>query len=556
MRTPNRLDFTPEEIDELIERLNKKCLQEKDYDLLADVLRAMVWLSFSLQEKELSVRRLRKIFGIKTESAKKLMELAHGKSLDKEHDQNSTENSSKEDEKAGSNNENQAHQKKSDGADEEKDKPKNHGHRPSTDYTEATEIPISNRTLKKGDICPECLKGKLFQLKPGTVLHIVGQPWLKMEIFRPERLRCAVCGKIFTAALPKDAADSRVDVSAKAIVTLLKYRGGVPFYRQEQIQKILGTPISASEIFEMTEEVANIVQPIYEALLQVAADAEILHNDDTKATILSRSKELENSQEKPERTGTRTSVIVAVLKSIGVQVGLFFTGWKHAGENLDDLLDARSEGLPMPIQECDPLSHNVPKNHSTQLGNCLAHLRRKFYELAEVWPREVIKIIGDFSSLFKNENIAPKDPEKRLEWHREKSSSLMDGLKKFCDDLIHEKKVEPNSSLGKAIAYMNNHWKEFTLFLRVPGVPLTNNSGERLIKRSVLNRKNSYFFRNETGAKIADILMSVMETCVLNEINPQNFLIAVQQNEEDVRKNPTLWLPWVYETRFRELRLP
>jgi transposase len=113
-----------------------------------------------------------------------------------------------------------------------------------------------------------------------------------------------------------------------------------------------------------------------------------------------------------------------------------------------------------------------------------------------------------------------------------------------------------NSSLGKAIAYMNNHWKEFTLFLRVPGVPLTNNSGERLIKRSVLNRKNSYFFRNETGAKIADILMSVMETCVLNEINPHNFLIAVQQNEEDVRKNPTLWLPWVYETRFRELRLP
>lgn len=79
MNTPNRLDFTPEEIDQLIDRLDKKCLQERDYTLLTDILRAMVWLSFSLQEKELSIKRLRKIFGIKTESAKKLLELAQGK---------------------------------------------------------------------------------------------------------------------------------------------------------------------------------------------------------------------------------------------------------------------------------------------------------------------------------------------------------------------------------------------------------------------------------------------------------------------------------------------
>jgi len=79
MKAPNRLNFNPEEIDELINRLNNKCLQEEDYSLLTDVLRTMIWLSFSLQEKELSMRRLRKIFGIKTESAKKLMELAHGK---------------------------------------------------------------------------------------------------------------------------------------------------------------------------------------------------------------------------------------------------------------------------------------------------------------------------------------------------------------------------------------------------------------------------------------------------------------------------------------------
>src|SRR6476619_3654379 len=78
MKAPRCLDFTPEEIDGLINRLNNKCLQEGDYSLLTDILRAMIWLSFSLQEKELSIKRLRKIFGIKTESAKKLLEIAKG----------------------------------------------------------------------------------------------------------------------------------------------------------------------------------------------------------------------------------------------------------------------------------------------------------------------------------------------------------------------------------------------------------------------------------------------------------------------------------------------
>lgn len=129
----------------------------------------------------------------------------------------------------------------------------------------------------------------------------------------------------------------------------------------------------------------------------------------------------------------------------------------------------------------------------------------------------------------------------------------MEELKNYCDHLVESKEVEPNSSLGKAIAYLNNHWEKLTLFLHVPGVPLTNNEDEQLIKRSVLNRKNAYFFRNETGAKIADVLMSVIETCVYTGVSPWNYLIAVQEYERDVRSNPHLWLPWVYEKRFKEL---
>ena len=547
MKAPNRLDFTPEEVDELINRLNNKCLVEGDYSLLTDILRAMIWLSFSLQEKELSIKRLRKIFGIKTESAKKLLELAHGKALDQDNSADAPKENDLESEETNLDKDSSAKKK-------EPKKAKNHGHRPSTDYSEAKVIDIAHNSLKKGDVCPDCLKGKIFQLKPGTVINIKGQPWLQVEIYRPERFRCALCGKTFTATLPTElSTGSRSDSTAKAIVSLLKYRGGVPFYRQGQIQEILGTPISASEIWSMTEDVADAVQPIYATICMEAADAELVHNDDTAAKILSREKELKTSENKSERRGTFTSCIVAVLKDPRVKIGLFFTGWKHAGENLDELLEKRSEGLPSIIQECDALARNVPRNHDSQLANCLAHLRRKFYELVDVWPREVTKIIGEFSYVFANERAAPKDPEECFKWHQEKSKPVMERIKNYCDDLIKQKKVEPNSSLGKAIAYLNHHWEAFTLFLRVPGVPLTNNDCERLIKRAVLNRKNAYFFKNETGAKIADILMSVMETCVLNNVNPYNFLIEIQKHRADVFKNPHLWLPWNYEARLKNL---
>jgi hypothetical protein len=132
----------------------------------------------------------------------------------------------------------------------------------------------------------------------------------------------------------------------------------------------------------------------------------------------------------------------------------------------------------------------------------------------------------------------------------------MDELKNYCDSLIEQKEVEPNSSMGKAIAYLQNHWKELTLFLRMPGVPIHNNATERILKRAVLNRKNAYFYRNETGAKIGDILMSVIETCVLNEINPWEYLVAIQKYQKDVRVNPALWVPWFYEERLKELQPP
>lgn len=399
MKTPTHLDFTPEQIETLIERLDKQALAKEDYPVLANLIKAMVWMNFSLQEKRLSIHRLRSIFGIKTESAKNLSKLL-------------AQAQAAEDEAATAGSDQSGEEAEDPNASTQKNLPEKkgkHGHRPASDYTQAKVIDVAHESIKKGNPCPSCGTGKLFNLSPGTVLRIVGQPWLQMEIYRPERLRCAVCGEVFTANLPPEVTtESRASSSAKAIVCLLKYRGGVPFYRQGQLQEILSTPISPSEIWEMTEEVADALQPVYAVMCEHASAAELVQNDDTKARILSVMKDREERKRTPdedERTGIFTTAILAVVQNINVRIALFFTGIKHAGENLDDLLSKRPKGLSAPIQQCDG-GHNVPEHHDTELSNCNAHSRRKFYELVTTWPKIVVKIIGWYSTVFANEKLA------------------------------------------------------------------------------------------------------------------------------------------------------
>jgi transposase len=534
MKKPKRLDFTAEEIDLLLCRIESQQLEVADFPLLADLLRAMIWLQSSLREKELSIARLRKIFGIQTETAKRLSKLLKGQK-DQNKENKETDKENKEEAEASEK-----------GSQEQPLLPKGHGHHPSSDYQEAKLIAIAHETLKKGSICPKCGKGKLFNLSPGTVIRIVGQPWLNVHIYKPERLRCPACQHVFTAKLPEELyIESRADKTAKAIVSILKYRGGVPFYRQEQIQSLLGNPISDSEIWEMTCDVAECLEPIFTELCQLAANCPCLSNDDTTARVLSLMKE--NETKNPERKGIFTTGILGKMED--KQIALFFTGRKHAGENLNDLLNDRDMDLPIPIQSCDALSRNTPKDHDTKKAYCNSHARRKFFEIAAGWPRECLYVVSSYDIVFFNDRIANErnlSSEERLQWHQEKSAPLLNQIKAYCENLVNTKQIEPNSSFGKALQYLKNNWEGLTLFLREPGVPISNNDNERQLKRSVLNRKNAYFFKTETGAKIADILMSVIETCALNNINVYNYMISIQQNTKKVLENAKGWLPWNY----------
>jgi len=122
----------------------------------------------------------------------------------------------------------------------------------------------------------------------------------------------------------------------------------------------------------------------------------------------------------------------------------------------------------------------------------------------------------------------------------------MDELKAWLTAQIEERKVEPNSGLGEAIAYMRKHWDKLTLFLRHPGAPLDNNVCERALKKAILHRKNAYFYKTQNGARVGDLFMSLIHTCELNKVSPFDYLTEFQKHSDELFANPADWMPWNY----------
>src|SRR5437879_3387076 len=287
-------------------------------------------------------------------------------------------------------------------------KPKpGHGRNGAEAYCGAVRIPIAHRSLNPGDRCPECLKGKVYeQKKPGLRIRVVGHAPIAATVYELERLRCNLCGDVFEAEAPEGVGEKKYDESAAAMIGLLKYGSGVPFYRLEGLEENLGIPLPASTQWEIVAESAELIRPAFEELIRQAAQGEVFYNDDTSMKILAlarasphRAEMEEESSSSHERTGLFTSGIVSTHS--GQRIVMFFTGRKHAGENFARVLAERAQGLAPPIQMCDALSRNLPKlpeKLEILVGHCNAHARRRFVQVTPNFPQEcrfVLEALGE-----------------------------------------------------------------------------------------------------------------------------------------------------------------
>jgi hypothetical protein len=387
-------------------------------------------------------------------------------------------------------------------------------------------------------------------------MRLDGNALLSAVRYELEKLRCSACGQIFTASVPGEAGAKKYSARARAVLALARYYLGVPWYRLEGFQALVGVPVPDATQWDQAEVVGDCAHPIFKYLEKLAAQGEVIFQDDTPQRVLAFIKEnqraaaLAHAQGKAkaeERTGMQATALI-------VQVGerricLYYTGRRHAGENLERLLAQREPQREKPLVMSDALPSNNAEETPLIRCHCLAHGRRKFSELDEAFPAEsavvvdALKVVYDHDEHTGAERLSMQE---RLAYHQTYSAPILTTLKEWLEQQTAQRLVEPNSSLGKAIAYMLDHWQTLTRFVEVPGAPLDNNTAERALKLCIRQRKNSLFYATEHSAYIASLLTSLIATCVQAGVNALEYLVAVQEHRQKVRANPGAWLPWNY----------
>ncbi len=543
---PKIVSATQAQLDELLV-LAKPTFPAEQYALLQGVLTTYSYVMRALQDAKTSLKRFRQmLFGAKTESKHNVLDGKPGAAHDALQGSGvaaTGDMSCAKPDKPG------AKQRAG------------HGRRGASAYCDSPVLEIEVPLLKSGDTCPKCVAGKVYESPPKVIVKVVGQSPLGATVIKLGQLRCRICEAVFTAPMPDgQSAAPKYDPSCAAMLAVLRYGAGMPFYRLEGLQAGLNVPLPDATQWDIVSFALPAPKAVFTELIKQAAQAPLLHTDDTPTKILSlmaQRKVLEALGQTPANKAINTTGIIAVLAEH--KVALFLSGHKHAGDNLNRVLAQRAKELRLPMQMSDALSSNFTGSgeFARIMANCLTHGRRKFVGIIEHFPQECSYVIEVLAQVYAHDAHARDEcmsPEQRLLYHQTHSDAPMQAMQQWMIAQLEHKHIEPNSGLGGAMLYMLKHWSALTLFLRKADAPLDNNICERGLKRAILHRKNSMFYKTVKGAEVGDVYMSLIHTCELNSVNPFAYLQVLQIHANDVMEHAALWLPWNYQQQLDKLK--
>ncbi len=332
---PEIVSLSSAQVEELLVTL-APLLPPETYRLVERVLRTLQWLMGAIEAKDTTIGRLaRMIFGAKTEKTGQLFPQPPPTGCP------------------------------SAAAAAPPAKREGHGRTSAADYTGAKRVQVPHPQLRPGDLCPDCKQGKLYLLKrPAQIVRITAQSLFAATRFELEKLRCKLCGRTFTAAAPPEAGLEKYDPNVGPMLGYWRFCGGLPHYRLDKVQTDLGVRLAAFTQWELMAKAGQALEPVQEALITLAAQGHLIHNDDTTMRVQSLAKETsaclpdrQAATEGKERTGIFTTSLLSEVE--GHRIALFITGHHHAGENLDQLLARRAKEASTTSRRCSGTSRRT-----------------------------------------------------------------------------------------------------------------------------------------------------------------------------------------------------
>jgi transposase len=366
----------------------------------------------------------------------------------------------------------------------------------------------------------------------------------KVVVHVREVVSCRDCETIKQAPLPSLPIErGRPGAGLLAHVVVSKYADGLPLHRQTDIYQREGIDLDRSTMADWVGTMAALVRPLVEAIGQHVSAGEALHADDTPMKVLAPG----NGQTK---TGRLWVVVRDERPWSGAAPPAAFYRYsrdrkaEHAEALLGGcrgFLHADGYGGWRNLFSCNPINGVA---RLTEVA-CWAHVRRKIFDVYEATKAPLAReALERMAPLFEIEaRINGRPPLERLAVRQAEAVPLLTELKTFLDTALTQ--ISGASTLAKAIRYAISRWPALTRYTTDGRLEMTNNAAERAIRPLAVARKNFLFLGSDAGGIRAAAMFSILETCKLNDINPEAYLRDVFARIADHPINRiNEFLPW------------
>ncbi len=365
--------------------------------------------------------------------------------------------------------------------------------------------------------CP-CCGGALHQIGEDVAERLDVVPiTFRVLVTRRPRYGCRACeGAVVQAPAPARIVEGGIPTEALiAQVLVAKYADHLPLYRQAQIYARQGIQLDRSTLADWVGRAAWYLRPLRDHILERLRRSERLFADETTAPVLD-----------PGRGRTKTGQLWAYARDDRPWGGDTppMVAYVYAADRKGERAEAHLGNFAgiLQVDGYGGYTALAKRRQQIVLAFCWAHVRRKFYELADNSP-VAVEVLQRIAALYKIEDEVRGAPaEQRQQIRHERSRVIVDDLRIFLE--AKNRQVSAKAKLGEAIRYALTRWDGLSRFLDDGRVDLDSNTVERSIRPLALNRKNALFAGSDEGGDNWAVIATLIENCKLSCINPHTWL--------------------------------
>jgi transposase len=339
----------------------------------------------------------------------------------------------------------------------------------------------------------------------------------RVLVTRRPRYGCRSCeSTVVQASAPARIVEGGIPTEALiAQVLVAKYADHLPLYRQAQIYARQGVMLDRSTLADWVGRAAWYLRPLREHILERLRRSERLFADETTAPVLD-----------PGRGRTKTGQLWAYACDDRPWGGKDppMVAYVYAADRKADRPAAHLGDFAgiLQVDGYGAYTALVRQRQQVRLAFCWAHVRRKFYELADTSPvaTEVLRRIAVLYAI--EDDVRGSPAEQRRTVLNARSRIIIEDLQQYL--AAGNRQVSAKSKLGEAIRYALSRWDGLSRFLDDGRIDLDNDTVERSIRPLALNRKNALFAGSDEGGDSWAVIATLIECCKLNAINPHTWL--------------------------------